>query len=629
MRPAIRTFLLLSVLVLFVLVAATGYGAWRAMRAVAEAKTAGELLQRGAEEKSADLLEQGLSALQGSLENVQAAENWLFAVKVVPQAQAWSVVVRDGVQAGQEVVAAGQELVGVLREVQGITGDGALGETRSWAQLSSQEKQQLIHAIEENAVRVVAAQANVDRAAAALSRIDPTALPQALRGVPSTATVLLREASAALGEVAPFLSVVTHMAGTEEPVQWLVLYLNNSELRPGGGFIGFYALATVKNGEITALTAEDSYATDMPAAGVAGYNVRPPQPLADHLGVTGWFFRDSAWSPDFAETAKTATQLLRQQEGIVGQPVPNPQIVLGLTPQVAAELVRLVGPLQLGQKTVTAEELYDVLQYDTQKGFAEAGRENNERKLLVELATKELMSKLMQLPPEQLFAAWNMVSQQMHTKQAALFSTQPEVQQAFAESGWTATLPALQPGEDFLALIDANLGALKTDPAITRQVDYTLLSVDPEKGIFHAVVQATYTHSGSFDYKTTRYQTYAQLLVPPGARLLETSGGQAAPATTVSGYTSLPQWVVVEPGQTKTVLWAYELPADIVASIRQNRYQLQIVKQLGGGDNLLTLDHTFDRNITTATPSEQGAFGDGRYELQVPLTHDMVISVGF
>lgn len=623
-----RLFLLAGVVGLGLL-GATGFGAVRAVQAASSAQVSATQLQAALLSGQAADIKVGLDSLNTSITLAEEAERWLFVVDVMPRLREWKFATADALVAAREVVAAGQELVTILEDIQKVTGPDLAGDSRGWEQLSALEKGNLLRTLEDNAVRVMTAEASLERSQAALSRININALPPQFADIQAAALGVLNQASSSLSSLAPFLTVLTDIAGVDQPSDWLVLYLNSSELRPGGGFIGFYALATVNNGELSNLVAEDSYATDLPAAAVPGYHVSPPGPLRDHLGVNGWYFRDAAWSPDFAETAQTATQLLRQQAAVAGRPVPSPQIVLGITPELAAALVEEVGPLQLGTKTVTAAELYDVLQYDTQKGFAEAGRGDTERKILVAEATQALVAKILALPPDRLFDLWGLLDEELEARHAAFYSSIPDVQTVFEASDWAGTLPNKSPGQDFLALIDANLGALKTDPAISRSVNYSLALRPGTEDMYQATVDVTYKHDGSFDYKTTRYQTHAQLLVPSGAQLVSFTGGVGAPTTVVGEYQSFAAWVVIEPGSTKSVRWTYDLPVDISQAIKGGLYELELFKQLGGGDNLLTLDHSFARTITAAEPAESGQFGDSRYQLTLPLSQDTSISIRF
>ncbi len=76
------------------------------------------------------------------------------------------------------------------------------------------------------------------------------------------------------------------------------------ELRPGGGFLGQYAVAEVKNGEVVSFFIEDANLLDQRITA----KVSPPYPFTRMMSIKKWKFRDSNFSPEFfrliAEKAK-------------------------------------------------------------------------------------------------------------------------------------------------------------------------------------------------------------------------------------------------------------------------------------------------------------------------------------
>jgi hypothetical protein len=68
---------------------------------------------------------------------------------------------------------------------------------------------------------------------------------------------------------------------------YLILFQNNMELRPTGGFIGSYGLATFDSGRLTDLTINDVYSAD----GQLNGHVEPPAPIKDYLGEANWWLQ--------------------------------------------------------------------------------------------------------------------------------------------------------------------------------------------------------------------------------------------------------------------------------------------------------------------------------------------------
>ena len=141
---------------------------------------------------------------------------------------------------------------------------------------------------------------------------------------------------------APLFALMPDLLGFGQPRTFLVLFLNNTELRPGGGFIGVYAVVRADRGRTSVLKIEGTENIDNAAA-----KDKLPEPLPvmkDHLKVDRWYFRDANWSPDFAASARQALDLYRREGGTAAAEIDT---VVGVTATVLEELMRLTGPVSV------------------------------------------------------------------------------------------------------------------------------------------------------------------------------------------------------------------------------------------------------------------------------------------
>ncbi len=65
-----------------------------------------------------------------------------------------------------------------------------------------------------------------------------------------------------LGSIEHLLPVATTLLGVGTPANYLIEILDSTELRPGGGFIGNYGIATFSGGRLTAAHITDTYLLD-------------------------------------------------------------------------------------------------------------------------------------------------------------------------------------------------------------------------------------------------------------------------------------------------------------------------------------------------------------------------------
>lgn len=437
----------------------------------------------------------------------------------------------------------------------------------------------------------------------------------------------------------PLTSIVREVGGVEGARQWLVLFLNNNEIRPGGGFIGVYGKMLTENGELISLDVEDVLRADALVQDNSNYNVNPPQPIRDYMGVDTWYFRDSNWSPDFKSSADTAVQLLRQQNGFAGQPVPEFHGVIGFTPDVAERILAYLGPIQLDGFTFTSENVRQLLQEETQFAAVDRGLTIDQRKDLIGKLTDEVVDRLIALPISDIPDVIDILMDSFEDKQIGIRAYAEDAQAAIEDAEWGGIAVAPERG-DTLLIADANMAALKTDLVVDRAVSY---SIEPQAGRLRARVEITYIHKGRFDQLTSRYRTFTRIFAPQGSELIQVEGSlrndrlnnpNEDPGYVLTedalGFTSFGTFTSVEPGRTQTLAFEYFLPERIANDVQNRRYSLELFKQMGSKNHALTLDLGFGKNLRTAAPAEaRKDRGDDRYEWSGELSSDQRFEVRF
>jgi hypothetical protein len=130
-------------------------------------------------------------------------------------------------------------------------------------------------------------------------------------------------------------AVVLELLGSRQDRQYLVMFQNNRELRPTGGFIGSFALVDVSRGEVRKVLVDTIYNPD----GQLKDFLIPPVPLQK---ITDrWFARDANWFADFRTSASKVAHLFERSGG------PTVDGVLAITPVLLEDLLRLTGPISM------------------------------------------------------------------------------------------------------------------------------------------------------------------------------------------------------------------------------------------------------------------------------------------
>lgn len=420
---------------------------------------------------------------------------------------------------------------------------------------------------------------------------------------------------------------ITSLLGAARPTSVLLLFLNNTELRPGGGFLGTYGLATIHRGQLVSFTTDDIYNLDRTVEG--GLRIPPPEPFRRHRIVSWWYLRDANWSPDFVESSRTVLDFYRREGG-----TGDPTVVVGFTPTLASELLRIVGPVDVDGFRFDTENVADELEYQVEVGYHERGIPRPQRKAIIAPLSRIVIDRLM----SRRFRDWAPVISAVQTaireRHLMASSSDREMQALLDQLDLGGRVSPLEPGEDSILVVDANLGSLKTDPVMERSIRYAMI---PDASGYRATIRVQYRNTGTFTWKTTRYRSYTRVYLPLGTELIRASGAtertpSGEPSVVDQGEELGRTWfgvsLNVEPGQEQSLALEVRLAPAVVERIQRGSYVLRAHKQLGSIATPLTLDLEFGTPVRAAEPPEPpAAWGNGRYSVETDLREDRVFSV--
>ena len=406
--------------------------------------------------------------------------------------------------------------------------------------------------------------------------------------------------------------ILPDLMGFSGSKTYLLLFLNNTELRPGGGFIGSYGVVKVADAHPEVLVIDGTENLDRNTPDF--WRPVPPKVITEHLGVDRWYFRDSNWSPDFQESTKKSLEFYKAEGGIASSDIDG---VIGITPTVLEGLMELTGPFTVEGITFTSENVTEALEYEVEYGYLDRGIDVMDRKKIMGVFLDQLISHLKRNALTNLSLYLPTVTNLLDEKHIIVSMNDEDLQRVFDEQGWNGEISKTK--KDYLLWVDANLAALKTDHAMERNLTYSFEKLDD--GRYVAEAKMEYIHNGVFDWRTSRYLSYARVFVPRGSELVEVVGSNK---NIDEGEELDKQWfgafVSVEPGETKSIVFRYILPNEVFSV---DMYKLVVQKQLGTLDHGLTLDLDFGTNIDRAIPAEENKnWGDSRYVVDTDLVLD-------
>jgi len=357
---------------------------------------------------------------------------------------------------------------------------------------------------------------------------------------------------------------------------FLVLLQNNMELRPGGGFIGSFAIIKTENGKIKSYEVHDTSNFD----GRIPDNEDMPEPMKKVFNINSWKLRDSNYSPDFLTNAKKALEFYYQGKG-----EEKFDGVIAMNASVLERLLEVTGPVKLeGYPNVfDSKSALITLEKQVEIDFSEQGIERGDRKDVMNDFLRELLKKTTLLPKlDKLKLAKNLL-EELNNKNLQLYFENENLQNLVVQSGWDGQVDK-EWKNDYFMVVDANLGSYKSDYFIKRSMNY---SVDMTKEVPEVILKVTYQHNGKTkDWMTRDYLTYMRLYIPSESVISSFSEADSLQYGEEFNKKVVGSFVKVPLNSTKTIEIKYTLPKEL----KNDDYLLKIQKQSGSGIVPVTID---------------------------------------
>lgn len=382
----------------------------------------------------------------------------------------------------------------------------------------------------------------------------------------------------------------------------LLVFQNNNELRPSGGFIGTYGSFDLNQGHINNLKVSSIYDLD----GQLMERIIPPYPMFnvnDH-----WYMRDSNWFVDFPHSAKVISEFYEKEGG------QTPDLVIALTPEIITDLLKLTGPVNMDKYGVVldSDNFVEMTQVATSSSLI---TDKNKPKQLLADFIPQFLGKLSDFSHDQVLTAFQALQRNMNAKHILLYSQDEELESKMDSFNWTGKV--LPTDRDYLAVYSSNLNGTKTDLYLKQES--TLETKISEDGTITNTLKIHRSNPLEANEKLTNL-SFVRILVPNGSKLISTQGFSYVNLDTKygaegkvsddveewekksvkdvvsgtmigeeAGYTYFGNWIEVKGGESKTVTLNYTLPFKLEDI---DRYSLYLQKQPG------TKNFEFSHNMT-------------------------------
>jgi hypothetical protein len=339
---------------------------------------------------------------------------------------------------------------------------------------------------------------------------------------------------------------------------YAIFFANDREIRPGGGFIGSFALVKLRNTQIQEWKVYDVYDAD----GQLKARVAPPEPISKYLQQPFYFLRDSAFTPDTPTNVIVAEDFLQKELGI--QRLDG---AITVTFSSIEKLLGDIGPVYLSeyQDTITHENVYIKTQLYAEKDSFPG---SIQKKDFLEALTSQILLQVGE--PKTAYKAMESIRQSLDEKLITAYFDDPETQTLFDTMYWsgrqlppsciTQNIPVTaQCLPLYLFPVEANLGVNKANTFVTRDYEYKVRVL--ASGVIESEI-ITYFDNASYPdvYPGGTYKNYYQLYLPPDVTIqsiMIDNNLASEPVIEKDKYTHLGLWIGIPPQSKKKVSVKY------------------------------------------------------------------------
>ncbi len=554
--------ILIAFVILLVIPALLVYSSAKKTYAQAQV-TAATLKQQNLEQAQIEL-----KKTRERLEDTQSKMNLLIVLKFIPGPNIYYNDAQHMIEAGFHGLDAADTFIASVEpyaDVLGLKGQGTFvggsAETRIETAVKTMDK--VTPKIDDIADDLKLAQKEI-------AYINPDDYPAFIAGGKVkngmvTMRTLADDGTNFIDQARPLIKVLPQLLGQPDEKKYLILFQNDKELRPTGGFLTAYAIFRIDKGIIHVDQSEDIYKLD---ASVSNKD-DAPEPILKYLPKVYEFnLRDSNLSPDFQESMDTFRGIYDK----AGNKVDVDGIV-ALDTNALVAAMNILGDIQVNGKTFTTkiDERCDCPQviYELE---SEAGTRTQyirtDRKSIIGDLMYAIMNKAFSSSPSQY---WGPLVQTMFGQIAQkhiLFSLEDKD----AQKGLSAVNAAgeIRPFDgDYFHLNEANFGGAKSNLFVDQNVEQE----------YNIAKDGTITKTVTVNYKNPHkpsncnlelenalclnapWRDWIRVYVPKGSKLTDSTGSEVKMSTYEDlGKTVFEGFITVRPLGIGKFTVTYTLP---------------------------------------------------------------------
>lgn len=550
-----------------------------------------------ADSKSNDLtkIKAGLVKIQSSLEALQSSFVLISWTKIIPFFGSYVSDASHMINAGKHGIETADIVLTTIEPYSDLLGLTGGKEEGSGEKTAKDRIDFIVMSIPDLVPKIDQIAGKTTLIENELKRINPDKYPvrvgkTEVRSKMKIGLDMFEEAAGFVSNGKPLLEAAPYILGIDKPRTYLVLFQNDKELRPTGGFLTAYSIMTVDKGKFSPVTSSDIYNLDakykpvLPAPEPIINYLKGPYVLSQKLRL-----RDLNWSPDFAQSMETFTA----EAAKVG--ITEIDGIISVDTQVLVYLLGAIGRIgvpgfgnfstEIEPKCNCPNVIYELESFADIEGpvvwdpagtgkiiYAPPNYDN--RKKIIGPLMNSVLANAMGQPKDKLPKLFEAGFKSLIEKHVLFYLFDEKAQSAVEAFGIAGTIKEFS--GDYLHINDANLGGRKSNLYVTQDVsqEYTI----GKDGYIEKIVTITYKNPEPQDgWLNSVLPNWVRIYVPKGSSLISFDGVEdSADPYEELGKTVFAGFFKLRPQGVSVVTLKYKTPLK-----SSNNLKLLIQKQPG------------------------------------------------
>lgn len=548
-----------------------------------------------------DSIKREITASKVALQKVDLSLKFLFWLRLIPFLGGYYLDAQKFADAGVEELIAIETIFSSINGAElGFNGPVKSGPDRMG---------QAVKILQESLPNLDKISPNLKKAADALKDVDTGKYPQKFKNISLRADLQLAKdfiigADFVVGKNRSILEVVPSALGLMGAKSYLLLFQNDKEIRPTGGFITAFATIKMENGQVSATTSDDIYRLDEKLLNVCLTKIcplTPPWPIVKYLPeVSGkirsaWSMRDSNISPDVPTSAAQFEKMYQ----LLGEGLPYEGIIY-IDSQVVENLIEVTGPIdvfgtnysaQIDKRCNCPNVIYEL------ESYAEiAAKGEKDRKAVLGVLMQQILAKSLGGEVEKTPRLIQKLAELANHKHIIFYMHDSKIQKALADINWTGEIRGASGtggasgtksyDGDYLHINDSNFAGGKSNLYVEQTVNQ---EISKQGDGYQQAVTSGYKKKITIEYKNSQgfntwlngiNRDYVRFYVPKGSKLVSSKGSEDTVNTGEDlGKTYFDAFIQVRPQNSRKLEIEYTIPYQ-----PKGEYKLLIQKQPGAKD---------------------------------------------